>query len=229
MKKILIMAIALLISGALQAQDAEAKVVKKSFLAMHAGPTIPVGDFGSKNLGNEDAGFAKTGYNINLNYGYQFEKNAGITASVFLNNYNTNPFAMSFAGEGGSQTIELKMDHWKFYGLTAGPMLNFNAGKNIFTDLKVMGGIVNANTPKITYLGTVMAEADWSWAPALQAGVNLRIGTGSNMFVFANADYMYMQPKFTSSYYDANDNWVTTDIKQKMSVVKVTAGIGFNF
>jgi hypothetical protein len=229
MKKIVLMAIALLISGALLAQEAETQQLKKSFLVLHGGPSFPVGDFGSKNMGNQEAGFAKTGYSVNLNYGYQFEKNAGITASIFLNNYNTQPFKMSFAGESGTETIELKMDHWQFYGLTAGPMLNFTAGKNIFADLKIMGGVVNANTPQISYQGTVMAKEDWSWAPAIQGGANLRIGAGNNMFVFANADYMYMKPKFTSSYYDENSNWVTTDIKQKMSVVNVSAGIGFSF
>ncbi len=229
MKKFLIMAIALLAGGALHAQKAGAQQTKKSFLAFHAGPTIPAGDFGSKNTGNEDAGYAKTGFTINLNYGYQFEKNAGVTASAFYNNFNTHKFVMAFNDGSGPQNIELKMDHWQFYGLSAGPMLTFELGKNINTDVKVMGGVANANSPKITYNSIVMAEQDWGWAPVLQGGLNLRIGTGSNLFLFANADYLYMKPKFQYSYTNENDQWVTEDIKQKISAVNVTAGIGFKF
>jgi hypothetical protein len=228
MKKLVLMAIALLVSGMLQAQEKYAKTEKKSFIALHAGPTFPVGDFNSNNTGNENAGFAKTGYTINLNYGYNFVPKAGITASVFYNSYKTHQFSTAFL-DGNTQAINLDIDHWKFYGLSAGPMLTFDLRKNIYSDIKVMGGIVNANSPKVTYNGVVMAEDDWSWAPAFQGGINVRIGTGSNLFVFGNADFMYMKPKFSYKYTNENQQLVNEDIKQKISAVNVSAGVGFNF
>jgi len=222
------MAIALLVSGVLQAQETRVKTEKKSFLTLHGGPSFPVGDFGSDNMGNQYAGFAKTGYTVNLNYGYLFNKNAGLTASAFYNSFGTKQFALSFL-EGSGGTVTLDMDHWKFYGLTAGPLMSFDVSKNIYSDIKVMAGMVNANSPKISYSGIVMANGDWSWAPALQGGISLRMGTGSNIFVFVNADYMYMKPKFSYTYTDENDQLVKEDIRQKMSVVNVSAGIGINF
>ncbi|GAB2828485.1 outer membrane beta-barrel protein [Ferruginibacter profundus] len=227
MKKLLIMAIALLVSGALQAQETAAKTEKKSFLVLHGGAALPVGDFSSNNTGNDKAGFATTGYTINLNYGYHFEKTAGITASVFYNHYNTHNFSMSFVE--GTGTIALDMDHWKFYGITAGPMLSIEVSPAVCADLKVMGGIANANSPKITYQGIVMAEGDWSWAPIIQGGVNLRINTGSPVFVFVNADYQYLKPKFTYNYSNIGDQQVTDKIAQPISAVNASAGIGINF
>lgn len=230
MKKLITMAMALLISGALQAQEETVKKESKSYLVLHAGPSLPVGDFSSTNVANQQAGFAKTGYTINLNYGYQFQKNAGITVGAFYNSYNTHGFAMSFLeGTSGAQTISLGMDHWKMYGISAGPMLTFDVAKNIVADVKVMGGIANANSPKITYEGTVMAEGDWSFTPAIQGGVQLRINTGGNVFVMANADYMYLKPKFTYTYTNEASQVVNEDIRQKLSVVNLSAGIGFKF
>lgn len=229
MKKLLLMALVLLGSGFLMAQKNPTKTYSRSFLALHAGLGLPMGSLGSNNLNNENSGFAKTGYSVGLNYGYQYKKTAGVAASAFYNNFTTNSFKETFHGEGGSQIIELKMDHWKFYGLSAGPMLSYELSKNIFTDLRIMGGIANANSPKITYINIVMADEDWSWAPMLQAGINLRIGTGSNLFIFANADYMYLEPQFSYNYLDINDQIVASDIQQTISSLNVTAGVGFKF
>ena len=231
MKKLLTMAIALLISGALQAQNDAVKQEKKSFLVLHAGPTIPVGDFNSTNTANSDAGFAKTGYTINLNYGYQFEKNAGLTANVFYNGYNTHNFSMTYLeGTSSSGTLTLDMDHWKVYGITAGPMLTFEIGHGILADCKLMGGIANAHSPKLIYKGRVLTNGDDNWAATILGGVNLRMNAGGNLFVFANTDYMYLKPKFSYTYTSSiTDQQVTKNTSQKMSVVNVSAGIGINF
>lgn len=224
------MAVALLISGVLLAQENDQVVKeKKSMITLQGGPGFPIGDFASTNLNNENAGFAKTGYTIMASYAYHFEKTAAITASAFYNSFGTQKFSMSFLGDGSGQTIDLDMDHWKFYGLTVGPMLTFDVGKNVYTDIKLMGGVVNANSPQISYQGTVMAKGDWSFAPALQGGVNLRIGTNSNWFVIASADYTYAKPKFSYTYTDEFDQLVTDNIHQKMSVVNVSAGVGITF
>ena len=46
MKKLMLIAFALLVSGALQTQDIkETKVEKKSFLTLNGGPSFPVGVF----------------------------------------------------------------------------------------------------------------------------------------------------------------------------------------
>ncbi|MBL7738821.1 MAG: outer membrane beta-barrel protein [Chitinophagaceae bacterium] len=232
MKKLLILVTALLVCGALQAQGSKEKMNAKSFLAFHAGPSVPVGDFHSNDFDNADAGFAKAGYNLNLTYGYQFADNFGLMASVLYNNNKLDNATireeMEAEFEGGPGSLNgLKLDHWKWYGITVGPALMYNFTPNVAADFRIMTGIVNANTPAITFQGEKLVTEDWSVTMPLQAGVDLRIGIGKNLFVFANVDYLYMKPKFTV---DSDiEELVSETIKQKISVVNLTGGLGIRF
>ncbi|MBL7745190.1 MAG: outer membrane beta-barrel protein [Chitinophagaceae bacterium] len=232
MKKLLILATALLVCGALQAQGSKEKMNPKSFLAFHAGPSLPMGDFHSKSFDNADAGFAKTGYTLNLSYGYQLMENFGLMASVFYNNNKLNNVAIqeqmeaAFDAEPGSLN-GLKLDHWKWYGLTVGPALMKELAPDLYLDIRVMTGIVNANTPAITFQGQKLVSEDWGLGIPLQAGVDLRAGISKKVFVFANIEYLYMKPKFKVEY--NIDELVSETIKQKMSVVNLTGGLGIRF
>jgi hypothetical protein len=241
MKKLLFLMIVLLISGAMQAQGSTEKTVTKSFLVLHAGPSFPIGDFGKTNLidngtnliYNGEAGFAKTGFNVNINYGYQFVKNLGLAASVFYNNnkLNNKAFVDQLNGVVGEEVIDatgLKLDHWKWYGLTVGPMINHELTKDLTIDLRVMGGVANVNSPKATFEGFEVAKEDWAIAPVFQTGLDMRIGVGKNMFIYTGVDYLYMKPKFTLEY-TIDQEMTTETAKQKMSVLNVTGGFGIRF
>jgi len=128
-----------------------------------------------------------------------------------------------------NNAVTLDMDHWKIYGITAGPMLTFAIANHVLADCKLMGGIANARSPKIMYQGSTIAPADNNWAAAIQAGVNLRIQAGHHLFVFANTDYLYLKPRFSYTYINSSDMQVTKTTAQKMSVVNISAGIGINF
>ncbi|MBL7745189.1 MAG: outer membrane beta-barrel protein [Chitinophagaceae bacterium] len=234
MKKLLILAMALLVCGALQAQGSKEKVNPKSFLAFHAGPSIPIGDFYNSDYDNADAGFARIGFNPNLTYGYQFAKNFGLTASIFFNKNKLDNIAIQEAMEAVFEVEPgsfkgLKLDHWKWYGVTVGPALIYNFTPYVAGDIRIMAGIVNANTPAITFQGETLAGEDWSVAMPLQAGADLRIGIGKNKntFIFVNIDYLYMKPKFNV---DSDlDELVSETFKQKISVINLTGGLGIRF
>jgi hypothetical protein len=236
MKKLLFLMIVLLVSGAIQAQGSIVKNETKSFLAFHAGPSFPVGDFGSTNLinsnntlSNRDAGFAKTGVNVNVTYGYKVLGNLGLTASAFYNSNKLDNAAIE--KEMGLSEIGisgLKLDHWKWYGLTVGPMLTHNLTPNLTADLRVMGGMANANTPKIVFESVQLVKEDWALAPVFQAGLDLRIGVSSNMFLFTNVDYFYMKPKFKMES-NIDNELVTETVKQKMTVINLTGGFEIRF
>jgi hypothetical protein len=109
MKKLLLMTMVLLISGVVMAQGSRRKMTSKSFLALHGGPSITTGFFASTNNGNTLSGFAKTGFNIDLTYGYHFTKLAGITGSVFYSRYNLDKNAIAHIQTG------VNADHWQYY------------------------------------------------------------------------------------------------------------------
>jgi opacity protein-like surface antigen len=234
MKKLLIMAMALLVSGTLLAQESKVKTEPKSFIAFHAGPSFPVADFSSTDMeNNPDAGFAKTGINLNLTYGYQFQNNLGLVASVLFNQNKVDKGGVIYKDETSEQELVLSMDHWQFYGVSAGPMLTFNIGNKVYTDVKVMIGAVNANAPKISFQGLELTKESWNVAPLYQAGLNLRMDAGKNIFIMAGADYMYLKPTFKYEFSSLIAEQIPMDLsdyfKQKMSVVNVTVGVGYKF
>lgn len=239
MKKLLMMVIVLLASGALLAQGSKVGGDSKFFLALHGGPSFPVGDFSKKDMAaNENSGYAKTGYTINLTGAYQVQKNFGFAADFFYNRYKANKVISTFDvidevvdGESGLTSIEvpLTLNHWQHYGVAAGPMLTFNVVKNVDADVRIMGGVANANSPKIIYDNVVMAKEDWAIAPVFKSGIDLRIGTGGNLFVLLNADYLYLKPHFKYTYTNENEQEVTEKVKQRMEAINVTAGIGYRF
>ncbi|MBN8673712.1 MAG: hypothetical protein J0L56_06235 [Chitinophagales bacterium] len=226
MKKLLFLFAALLLGAAAGAQGSVAKKEMRSLLTFHAGPSFPVGDFSSTNFDNEHAGFAKTGLTLNLNYTYQFQKIAGVTGAVFYNRNNTKKTILLAVEEGPD--VVLHLDHWQFYGISAGPMLSFELAPELFTDLRVMGGIANANSPEITYEGMVMAKEDWSIAPVIQGGLNLRYNAGNRFFVYTGVDYLYLKPTFNYVYADITE-FPSQEIKQKISLLNVSAGVGIRF
>jgi len=220
MKKIFLIMVVLLVSGAMMAQG---KLTTKSFLAFHGGPSFTVGDFGSRNQNNDKAGFAKTGFNMNLNYGYQFARNAGLTGTAFYSRYNLDKAALESGTLPG-----VNADHWQLQGLAAGPMLTHHLTPDVVADLRVMGGVAHANLPKGTFDGTVVTSGDWKWTFVFQGGLDLRFNISGNMFILTNVDYMWMQPEFKSDFSPLIGGG-TTRFHQTISVVNLTGGIGFKF
>jgi hypothetical protein len=59
----------------------------------------------------------------------------------------------------------------------------------------------------------------------MQGGANIRVKMNdSRLFIFANMDFTYLYPDFTVTSYD---NSFTEKIKQRMSVLNLTGGVGF--
>lgn len=226
MKKLLLVLLALLISNVLPAQESGNPVNKKSFLAFHAGPSFPVGAFGSNNPGNDDAGLAKTGYTIAMNYGYQLKSPLAVEASVFYQQYGSQKMVLRLDMGDGTQTIDMTLDNWHLYGITLGPSLTFTPAKNLNAGLHVMGGVANVRLPAFYFDDEEATKADWGIGPVIQAGLNLKIDAGKQVFFFVNGDYQYMRPVF-----NILDIWTDESEKgyQKISVLQASAGIGFRF
>ncbi len=205
------------------AQDAQEKSPEKyQYLALHVGAGFPVGDFGSNNIDNEEAGFAKTGINVGLQYVYKLGKNLGLGAGAFYNFFNA---AKSVAIPDNGGTINVRLDHWQYYGLTLGPTVTLDLDDQVSLDLRAMAGIATANAPRVNYQGNAVLKEDWSSTPVMQGGANIRVKTNNaRLYIFANADFTYLNPDFTITTFD--DSY-TQKVKQRMSVLNLTGGVGF--
>lgn len=226
MKKLLVLMIALLAGSILSAQESDNAVFKKSFLAFHTGPSFPISNFASNNPGNEEAGMAKTGFTIGMNYGYRFNSNFGLEAAAFYNQYGSKKTVMTFDLGDGTESIELSLDKWHLYGLAIGPSMEFSPAKNLSAGLHVLGGVANVRLPAFYLNGEDMTKADWGIGPVIQGGINLKVEAGKQVFIFVNGDYQYMRPVF-----NVLDFWTDDSDKayQKISVLNATAGIGIRF
>jgi hypothetical protein len=223
MKKQLYAIMLLVLPVILHAQEKENESTDKyQYIALHVGAGFPVGDFGSNTLANEEAGFAKTGFNVGVQYVYKLGKNLGVGAGAFYNFFNASK-SVSIPNNGGSTSVSL--DHWQYYGLVIGPTVTVDLDEQVSLDLRAMAGIASANAPRVKLQNTALVKEDWSSTSVLQGGANLRVKmNNSRLYIFANMDFTYLYPDFTVTSYD---NSFTEKIKQRMSVLNLTGGVGF--
>lgn len=219
MKKSILVTLGLVVTFSAFAQETSQNE-KKSFLSANLGASIPIGDFVSATLDNEEAGFALTGITLDLNYLYSFHKNVGLAASAF---YNMNGLDISKLRDA-TGIPSLKMDHWQFIGLAAGPAFTFEMGPKAMGDIKIMGGIATANSPDVTTNGSPLVPEDWGTSGLFQAGMGCRIKIGTNAYFTGGLDYRYLKPTFKMDV-----GTYSTSVKQNMSVLNITVGVGFKF
>lgn len=219
MKKNSLVLMGLFLTLSMFAQE-ENKNEKKSFLSFNLGPSIPIGDFASATLENEEAGFSLTGITLDLNYLYSFHKNVGLAVSGF---YNMNGLDISKLREA-TGVSSLKMDHWQFIGLAAGPAFSYELSSKVMGDVRIMGGLATANSPDVRTNGTTLVPEDWATSGLFQAGIGCRVNIGTNTFFTGAVDYRYLKPRFEVNV----DNEIMS-AEQKMSLLNFSVGIGFKF
>lgn len=207
---------------------------KKFFAAVSSGMSIPVGLFGSKNVAPEsEAGLANLGYNINVHSAYQLQKDFGLASTIFFSEFNVNKAAIDKLTNGSSSS--LSVDHWQYWGISAGPMATFNLNKDFVLNIKTLLGYSRANMPQIiattsnNIVGTSSSTPDkWTDAFTWQFGTDIRYRFGRNAFLFSNVDYNYQRPRWK---YDLliNGSNQKVDLKQNMAVIDLDLGIGLEF
>lgn len=222
MKKWLLAIAAVLVCGAAIAQKEKLTSTSKGFLYVAAGPTIPLGDFTDDDWeSNDDAGFAKTGFTVNLHGGYYATPNLGIKATAF---YSRNGVE-NIGGILGN----VDPGHWQYYGLTAGPMYHAPLTAIIDFSLAAQFGIAYAGSPQVKFQGQELMKDDWTLAVPLKGEAAVHILLGERARLIIGTDYQYMRPKFNISTLNENGGRSNETVRQRMNAVNVFAGIGIGF
>lgn len=212
--------LSLLVSGVMLAQEGSKTNKMNSVLAFHVGPSAPMSDFRSSSFENVEAGFAKTGFTLNLSYGYKVYPNFGINAEMFYNRYKLNQEKIK------DEFSMVDVDHWQFYGITVGPSVSFDLGYGISANLRVMGGAANVNSPKAMEDGDLVLDEEWSWSSIVKAGLDFRFDVGKQFQIFTGVDYLYMRPEFDIEPIVGS---IEDRVHQRISAVNATVGFGFRF
>lgn len=208
-------------------QDAKkvTKINKSSFLSFSGGLSIPAGDF-SSTIGAEP-GYAKTGYNLNLNYGYSINSRVGITSSAFYVFHKLNNKAINDQIGSGGPLPSVSSDHWQYHGLVVGPMTTFELADNVYLDLKFMAGIANVNFPVLKSQGESSPER-WRTAYAMRMGGNIRYNFSERFSFYSNLDYAYTRPRWSFTQTIEGES-INVDITQRIENVNLNIGIGYLF
>ena len=117
MKKLLI--ITLLLSASLTTFSQSTYTKSSAFIGL--GPSIPIGDFGSKSATDEKAGLAAVGFQLDLGYQYRFSKYVGAIAMLKgrINGLAKETLNYSLpTGSGGSLSVDATT--WKTGAVLAG-------------------------------------------------------------------------------------------------------------
>lgn len=216
-KTLLVIAAVITACVSVNAQKVKQQNNKNFFVALSAGPAIPVSDFGSKNISNESAGLAKTGYNIQMHLGYTLGKNYGLMAEVL---YAKHP-----VDDQVFHNLNATADHWQYYGALIGPSLILPAGEKVKFDVRALAGAQRVNTFAVKYGNTVVVKEDWSTAFALQFGADMRYNISNSVFLFVNGEYNVSKPTFKLQSIEG----ASETAGQRIDVINLSGGIGLNF
>lgn len=164
--------ILLLLNGCLFAQDPG----RRGFIGISGGAAIPVVDFADNSADNLDAGYAETGYNLNVvNFGYTIWKDLGVTARGFLSAHTTD-FSMEAI--------------WSYQGVMAGPIAVIPIHDKLDIGLQAMIGYVSAKIEVIDLGETKARNVGYDF------GATLFYGFSKRWCLLASADYFTSKPRF---------------------------------
>ncbi|HET9744588.1 MAG TPA: hypothetical protein VFP97_02680 [Chitinophagaceae bacterium] len=218
MKKVLVLVAALLVCFVVTAQDKRASIDQKSAFSINIGPSLPVGDFESTNEDNPNAGFAKTGFNFNLNYDYKFIPNVGLGANVFYGFHNIQDELLHNIATNSSA------DHYQYVGVLIGPMFSGVITPKTNINFRLMGGVARSNSPEFVLNGATFVEGDWASAFAWKLDGDVRFSFSKNAFFMLNVGYLQTRPDFKVNFLGEIEN-----AEIHVSVINLNAGVGIKF
>ena len=214
----------------------------KGYFAISLGPSIPLGDFASKDMDNESAGFAKPGAIFDLSFGYKLGKNVGVTALLrgqsnkLDGNAISNEMSKQLPDDVSEQT---KVGSWAIGAFLAGVYSSIPVAKQVTFETRLMMGVLSVKAPEILIDLTGPGGTAWvkqksasTTAFAYLAGIGIKYDAGKRVAVLANIDYLGAKPQFdnveiTTNLLDLQNE--TNDYTQDFGSINVSFGIGYRF
>lgn len=203
---------------------------RKGFLGLYFGPSFPTGNFGDRSWNNNQAGFAKMGYQMAVaDFGIKFVPGFGIAASIKGSSIpmDVQYIADQYAQEYGGQFI-VKSSRWGFGGFHVGPFVSIPL-KYFDIDFRFMTGFMIASSPdlEVTWVNTGETQTqggEIGSSIAVSVGAGIRYHLSRRFSLVANGEYMRARPTFIIEQYPGN-NYQTTTVYQNVSMINTMFGI----
>ena len=220
---------------------------KQGHIAVAIGGARPVGNFASKNINNDDAGYATNGISYEVSVAYKIkESNFGVTGMFHYQFNHSDLTSLDISNQGGlgiTQSVSATST-WAISGLMAGGFGEFPITEKVVFTSRAMFGFLKATSPDIKISGRTPAippyytsqefryfqPAQISSSLSYLLGIGLKVNIGKRFNLLLNYDYIGLKPTFdTSKLTDDKKNDDKGSFKQSMSSLNLTAGFAFRF
>lgn len=206
------------------------------YLDYSYGVSSPLGDFASRNINNDEAGFAKGGLSSSFTIGYDFiDKGFGIL-------FKTQSHANFFNSNGYQRELnQTTTGYWTVYGgnyATSSFMLGAKKNINLTTkstlDFRALLGLALCRTPQIESYESSLPY--WfvelpTYASTLgyQLGLGYQYQANKRISIIASFEYFGASPEFgdITSYASSGSIFLNTRT-QPMNVINTKIGVAVN-
>ena len=219
----------------------------KQFISLAVGPSFPLNDFAKMELSDSTSGWAKTGVAFEFTYAYRLTHNFGFQGKL---SYSSNSFdnfkyddaltaAYSKNPEDPDTTFSSESSrNWSSGGLLIGPYLRFPITESLSWDIKALVGAFIVNSPTLLINGSIDNNEDleeyyrqsgkgYAFAFNLGTGFKYKV---ANYYALLFVDYFESNVKIKNvAGWDWNDQPYNESIKQHVSYLSLTIGIGYYF
>ena len=226
MKKVLVLVTTLLVCFVVAAQQGKMPT-KLNSLSFNIGPSFPISDFASNNSGNLNAGYAKTGVNVDLNYDHMFTTNVGIAFNGLYGSHKMDHKIITDFME--MEVTGADISHYQYVGLLAGPVFNVDLAPKTDINFKLLGGVSRASSPEATFLGETYAKKDWASSFTWRLAGDFDFQLTKKVFFVAGVSYTQMRPDFKVVILPNDPATETLRMEMHVNTLNLNAGVGFKF
>lgn len=176
----------------------------KGYIGVSFGPSIPIGDFASRDASNKSAGWATTGAIFDITFAYKLGTNFGLTGMLRgqANGLDNDAFANELAKQsGGNWTVNSKA--WSIGGLMFGGYGSFPISDKVSFDTRALIGFLSATSPEFNITLNGSGGAGWIKQSSVSAssfsyliGCGFKFDVANKICLLANLDYLGSKPEF---------------------------------
>jgi hypothetical protein len=220
---------------------------RSAILEIGYGVAAPFGKFESIDVNDSASGFATAGTNLNVLFTYLVNKRVGIAAMISssvnrLNESGTKNKFQVFADRIPGTVSDMQLAKWSTMAYMAGAYLTYPMKKASF-NFQVLAGYSRTEYPeadvtifKDTIIDPVVVNQSASGVASafcFNAGAGIKYNISEIMCLSVNANFFSSYPEFenvmTEAYINGDRYEEFHKVHQRISLLNVTAGVGFRF
>ena len=209
------------------------------FLDLNVGPSIPLGDFSSKDANSNTSGYAIVGVKAQLGLGINFYKSLGFYISAFTDFNGTNPDNLTAKANNlyPGNNFSASSNSWNLYGGMVGLTYGIDTHKGILIDLKFTGGYLSAKSPEFSFTSSngnfykIDSKSASSYTYCLSVGSRYYI-IKNELAITLAVEYMGSKPEFnnvnTTSSINGQVTQNTVTFNRAIDALNIVTGVRYS-